>query len=93
MDGNIWNALAANAADKVLTRYTISEHDVAGPFSKRFPANLVQLAKLPGLSYKTPREELAEKFHMSESLLAKLNPGAHFEAARSTEKTHRLKEW
>jgi hypothetical protein len=81
MDANTWNALTANATDKVLKHYTISEHDVAGPFNKRIPANLVQLAKLPGLSYKTPREELAEKFHMSEALLAELNPGARFDRA------------
>jgi lipoprotein-anchoring transpeptidase ErfK/SrfK len=31
------------------------------------------------LSYTSPRELLAEKFHMSEALLRKLNPGASFD--------------
>lgn len=30
---------------------------------------------LKALSYSSPREEIAERFHMSEGLLAQLNPG------------------
>ena len=81
MNAGAWKALVTNGSDKVLKRYKISNADVAGPFDKRIPANLVQMAKLPGLSYKSPREELAEKFHMSEALLAKLNPGVQFDRA------------
>jgi lipoprotein-anchoring transpeptidase ErfK/SrfK len=81
MNAGTWKALVTNASDKVLKRYKISNADVAGPFDKRIPTRLVQMATLPGLSYKSPREELAEKFHMSEALLAKLNPGVRFDRA------------
>jgi lipoprotein-anchoring transpeptidase ErfK/SrfK len=54
---------------------------VAGPCANEIPGNLVQMAALPGLFYKTSREELAERFHMSEALLSKLNPGVHFDRA------------
>jgi lipoprotein-anchoring transpeptidase ErfK/SrfK len=36
---------------------------------------------LPRLGFTGPREGLAEKFHMSEQLLAALNPGQHFDRA------------
>jgi lipoprotein-anchoring transpeptidase ErfK/SrfK len=36
---------------------------------------------IPRLSYTSPREGLAEKYHMSEDLLAKLNPGQRFDHA------------
>jgi lipoprotein-anchoring transpeptidase ErfK/SrfK len=36
---------------------------------------------IPKLAYTSPREGLAEKFHMSEQLLAALNPGRRFDRA------------
>jgi lipoprotein-anchoring transpeptidase ErfK/SrfK len=39
---------------------------------------------IPKLGYTSPREGLAEKFHMSEELLAALNPGQRFDRARDT---------
>ena len=81
IDPGTWNALTSNLSEAVLTSYTISDEDIAGPFEKRIPRNLDEMAKLQGLSYKDPLEELAEKFHMSEDLLRKLNPRAHFDRA------------
>jgi lipoprotein-anchoring transpeptidase ErfK/SrfK len=81
IDADTWNALVAQNDAAPLTSYTIAQDDVAGPFAKRIPSNLQKMADLPGLSYKTPQEELAEKFHMSEALLSRLNPGAHFDRA------------
>jgi lipoprotein-anchoring transpeptidase ErfK/SrfK len=81
IDADTWNALVAQNNAPPLTSYTIVQDDVAGPFAKRIPSNLQQMAKLPGLSYKSPQEELAEKFHMSEALLRRLNPRAHFDRA------------
>jgi hypothetical protein len=37
--------------------------------------------KDPKLGFTSPREELAEKFHMSEQMLAALNPGQRFDRA------------
>src|SRR5580658_8491407 len=50
-------------------------------FTKAIPTDLVEMAKLPGLSYVRPLSELAEKFHMSQTLLRELNPGVEFERA------------
>jgi lipoprotein-anchoring transpeptidase ErfK/SrfK len=81
VDADTLMGLTGNSPRPVLTTYTISESDVAGPFARRIPADLVRLARLAGLSYKNPIEELAEKFHMSEALLRRLNPGIRFERA------------
>jgi len=81
IDADTWNVLAPDRSAPVLKRYTISEEDVVGPFEKQIPRRLEQMAKLPGLNYKSPLEELSEKFHMSESLLRALNLGADFDRA------------
>jgi len=81
LDPGTWNALAGKDLSPALTSYTISDEDVAGPFTKAIPANLVQLARLPGLSYTGPLPEIAEKFHMSPNLVRELNPRADFERA------------
>jgi lipoprotein-anchoring transpeptidase ErfK/SrfK len=39
------------------------------------------LKGIPRLSYSSPREALAEKFHMSEQLIGALNSGQHFDHA------------
>jgi lipoprotein-anchoring transpeptidase ErfK/SrfK len=81
LDPDTWNALLSDNTDPPLTSYTISENDVAGPFDKRIPNELEKMPELQGLSYKTLQEELAEKFHMSEDLLRRLNPQARFDHA------------
>jgi hypothetical protein len=70
IDTDTWNAFAPASSASVLKRYIISEDDVAGPFERQIPRRLEQMAKLPGLPYRSPLEELSEKFHMSESLYA-----------------------
>jgi lipoprotein-anchoring transpeptidase ErfK/SrfK len=64
-----------------MTKYTITEKDVAGPFLEKLPGKMEEMKDIPKLSYTSPREGLAEKFHMSEELLATLNPGQHFNRA------------
>lgn len=81
IDDDTWRALLEGNSAPPLTSYTISQDDVAGPFEKRIPKQLEQLADLPGLSYTNVQEELAEKFHMNEGLLRRLNPHAHFDQA------------
>src|SRR5690606_40135103 len=63
---------------RVLTDYTITAADLAGPFIGQVPANLADMAKLKTVGYATPLEMLAEKFHMTEGLLQALNPGVDF---------------
>jgi lipoprotein-anchoring transpeptidase ErfK/SrfK len=78
LDAETFNALAATSEDPIMGNYVISEADVKGPFTKEIPANFEAMAKLPRLDHPSPRDELAERFHMSESLLAALNPGVDF---------------
>jgi lipoprotein-anchoring transpeptidase ErfK/SrfK len=76
----VWKKLTTDNA-AVLTNYTITEKDVAGPFLQKVPAKMEDTKGIPKLGYTSPREGLAEKFHMSEALLVALNPGQHFDRA------------
>ena len=57
----------------------INAKDVSGPFLRKLPSKMDDMKDLPALGYTTPREGLAEKFHMSEDLLTALNPGIRFD--------------
>jgi lipoprotein-anchoring transpeptidase ErfK/SrfK len=81
LDADTFDALTATSEDPVMAEYTIGEGDVKGPFTPKIPAKLEAMADLPRLDYGSPRDELAERFHMSESLLAALNPGVDFARA------------
>jgi lipoprotein-anchoring transpeptidase ErfK/SrfK len=61
--------------------YTLTGADVAGPFQPDIPKDLVEQSKLPALSYRSPLEALAEKFHASPALLQSLNAGQTFDRA------------
>lgn len=79
-----WDALVADAAPAV-TDYVITAEDAAGPFVASIPTDDYEaMAKLPALSYTSPLEALAEKFHMDEPLLQALNPGVDFGKAGTT---------
>jgi lipoprotein-anchoring transpeptidase ErfK/SrfK len=80
----IWNALAGTSQDPVIAEYKISENDVKGPFLEKLPAKMDDMKSLKALSYTSPREAVAEKFHMSEGLLSALNPGKKFDRAGET---------
>jgi lipoprotein-anchoring transpeptidase ErfK/SrfK len=70
-------ALSAADGAPAFTHYTITDADAAGPFAP-VPNDIEKMADMKTLGYATPREALAEKFHMGEALLAALNPGADF---------------
>jgi lipoprotein-anchoring transpeptidase ErfK/SrfK len=74
----VWKKLVVDDRP-VLADYTITEKDVSGPFLQRLPSRMEDMKDIPKLGFTSPREELAEKFHMSEQLLAALNPGQHFD--------------
>jgi len=80
----IWQKLTATNSDPVLTKYTISNDDVGGPFVQSIPTKLEKKKDLPVLAYTSPREKLAEKFHMSEEFLSALNPKQKFDIANET---------
>ncbi len=58
--------------------YTITDADVAGPFQREIPKDLVAQSKLASLDYRNPLELIAEKFHANPRLLESLNPGQTF---------------
>jgi lipoprotein-anchoring transpeptidase ErfK/SrfK len=81
LKAEVWTALAETSKDPVITEYTISESDLKGPFLEKLPAKMEDMKSLKALSYASPREAIAEKFHMSEGLLAILNSGKRFDRA------------
>jgi lipoprotein-anchoring transpeptidase ErfK/SrfK len=76
--GEVWKKLVADDRP-VLADYSITEKDVSGPFLQKLPSRMEDMKDIPKLGFTGPREALAEKFHMSESLLSALNPGQHFD--------------
>src|SRR6266481_4530695 len=80
----IWTALVGTSNDAAITEYSISKDDVKGPFLKKLPTKLEDRKLLKALNYTSPREALAEKFHMSEALLSALNPAKKFDRAGET---------
>ncbi len=70
----------AAPAVEPLTKYQITTEDVAGPFEPEIPSDLMQQSKLPTLGYRDVKEALAERFHTTPELLARLNRGATFAA-------------
>jgi lipoprotein-anchoring transpeptidase ErfK/SrfK len=77
---DVWQKLATDNRP-VTTNYTIKNEDVAGPFLHKLPAKMEEMKHIPKLAYTSPKEGLAEKFHMSEGLLAVLNPHGRFDRA------------
>ena len=80
----MWQKLTATSSEPVLTKYTISNDDVRGPFVNSIPTKLEQMKDLPVLAYTSAREKIAEKFHMSQGLLSALNSKQKFETANET---------
>ena len=80
----IWAALSATGSDPMVVDYKITEKDVKGPFLQKLPAKMEDMKGLKSLDYTSPREAIAEKFHMSEALLEALNPGKKFDQAGQT---------
>ena len=60
------------------TTYTITSEDAAEPYVASVPADYGDKAKLEQLSFTSTAEMLAERFHMDETYLKALNPGADF---------------
>lgn len=77
----IWSALVQQDGEPALVSYKITKPDVKGPFVNPLPKKMEEMKDLPAIGYASPREGLAEKFHMSEDLLSDLNPGKSFDKA------------
>jgi lipoprotein-anchoring transpeptidase ErfK/SrfK len=79
LDQATWDALVNASGQPVLQSYTIAAADEQGPFVDRIPQQYDEMAQLKRLGYRSPRQLLAEKFHMSEDILTRINPGASFD--------------
>ncbi len=71
---------ALDDGQPVLSSYTVTEADVAGPFEP-IPEEMADKAKMQALGYASAAEALGERFHASPALLRKLNPGKNIERA------------
>jgi lipoprotein-anchoring transpeptidase ErfK/SrfK len=81
LKAEVWTALAETSKDPVITEYSVSESDLKGPFLEKLPAKMEDMKSLKALNYTSPREAIAERFHMGEGLLVTLNPGKRFDRA------------
>ena len=82
-DRAFWLALTSGVTGPVLADYALTAADLKGPFVQ-LSAKLEDMQSLKVLGFASMREALAEKFHMSERLLAALNPGASFSGVGET---------
>jgi lipoprotein-anchoring transpeptidase ErfK/SrfK len=80
LNEEVWQKLNSLSDEPVLKEYTVSDEDVRGPFIEKLPAKMEDMKDLPSLGYTSPREKIAERFHMGQELLAALNPGKNFDA-------------
>ena len=79
LNREVWTALVESYPGPALVPFTIAADDIEGPFLKTVPRDFEDMAELKYLGYTSPREKLAERFHMSPGLLAALNPGSSFD--------------
>ena len=77
-----WHALGGDTAAPTTVKYKITEEDLKGPFEKQIPRDLDKQALLPAMSYRTPLEKLAERFHVAPALLLRMNVHLRLEAGR-----------
>ena len=77
IDGQLLSRLRQAHGGDLFQTYTISEEDADGPFVN-VPSTMTGKADLDKVAFESPSELLAEKFHMAQSFLKALNPGANF---------------
>ena len=78
IDELAWLGLEGDATTDVIAEYSLTDKDVAYDFADEIPRDYAKQAKMKRLSYTSPQEMLGERFHMSETLLAALNPRQSF---------------
>jgi len=81
-DCDTWKALGGDSAEPTITTYTLTDEDVKGPFEK-IPPKLAEQSHLDALGYQSTTELIAERFHSSPALLARLNPGVAMTAGNT----------
>lgn len=74
VDEATWKSLREGSPEALLTRYTVTEKDAAGPFEAT-PKDMAERAKLKALVYTSLEEMLGERFHVNPEYLKRLNAG------------------
>jgi lipoprotein-anchoring transpeptidase ErfK/SrfK len=82
IDQKFWAALSRDSGP-VLQTYQISADDLSQRYVDKIPKDYAEMAAMKWLGYTGPKEMLAERFHMDQSLLELLNPNADFASAGS----------
>ena len=80
LDTPTWEKLTKDD-EPVAIEYTITDANVKGPFAEDIPEKFEDKAKLKRLDYTGPGQLLAERFHMDEDLLDRLNAGKKLDQA------------
>ena len=80
VDAELLRSLLESEGGSIFASYTITEQDLRYPY-EQVPEDYAAMSKLERVGYQTPRELLAERFHMDEDFLAALNPNADFTRA------------
>lgn len=75
-----WASLREGSAP-LLTRYAVTEKDLAGPYEPT-PVAMEERAKMKALVYESVDEALAERFHTSIAYLKQINGGRKIEAGK-----------
>ena len=73
-------AALGEAFNTPTTPYVVTAADMAGPFVPSLPKDMMQLATIDALSYTSPLELVAERFHARPALIASLNPRVELKA-------------
>jgi lipoprotein-anchoring transpeptidase ErfK/SrfK len=81
LTSEIWSKLQQASGDAIITEYVLTERDIKGPYLEKLPARMEDMKSLKALDYTGPKEALSERFHMSQDLLAALNPAQKFNRA------------
>jgi lipoprotein-anchoring transpeptidase ErfK/SrfK len=80
VDDQFWQALSRDSAP-IMQTYKVTRDDLNQRYLRKVPEDFGEMAKLKWLGYTGPKEMLAERFHLGESLLQQLNPDIDFKAA------------
>jgi lipoprotein-anchoring transpeptidase ErfK/SrfK len=83
LDTPTWEQLTQDDEPAAI-EYTITDEDVKGPFTDDIPKKMEKQADLKSLGYTGTAEMLAERFHMDEDLLKRLNRGKKLDEAGTT---------
>ena len=82
IDPEVVRLLGERHKEPLLQDHVIAEGDISGLVT--VPTGMEEQSKIESLGYETALEALAEKFHMSQSLVERLNPGVNLAVPGTT---------